>query len=371
MPNLSDAIQLIRQGRKEEARQPLEAIIKAEPQNIPAWFWYVETCPTSARRIQVLEMCLKMNPGNSQVMQALQTLRSQQTSQTAFVPPPVQPPKPIIDEAPKRPAPSLDAPAYFSNKPDRSPAVTGSVSQPSSLAKTPTWEKDTPIYVKSSPQSKPQLTAKSYTFYEAWLKVLTTFDVESYESVLDDPEAGAGRAFEWVAYVGILSGIISPLLFIFNPQFEELANKPELKNLFGNMSSTSLLLILTLVMIIFVPINSMIGLAISAGFQNFLAGFFGGKGYFGRTAYALAAYIAPISILTTLLGIVPLVGSCLSSLLALYSVSLNVRALRASHSLSTGQAITVIFIPGIVMMILMCLIFFAVLMPAVQNLPMK
>ena len=368
MPNLNDAIQLVRQGRKEEARQPLEVIIKAEPQNIQAWFWYVETCPTLERRIQILEMCLKMNPGNPQVIQALQKFRGQQVPQPAFTPPPVQPPKPIIAEVPKRPAPSLDAPSYFSNKPDRSPAVMGVVAQSSSA---PPWEKDSPKYAEPSPKSKPQLAAKSYAFYEAWLTVLTTFDIESYESVLDDPEAGAGRAFEWVAYIGILSGVISPLLFLFNPQFEELANMPQLKSVFGNMSSASLLLILALIMIVVVPINSMIGLAISAGIQNFLAGFFGGKGYFGRTAYALAAYIAPISILTTILGIVPLAGSCLSSLLALYSVSLNVRALRAAHSLSTGQAITVIFIPGIVMMILMCLIFFAVLMPAVQNLPVK
>src|SRR3972149_3778546 len=101
MSSLNSAIQLIRQGRKEEARQILEPLIKTEPGNIQAWFWYVDTCATVEKRIQVLEVCQKMNPGNSQVIQALQTLRSQRPEQTSFTPPPAQSPKPAISQPPQ------------------------------------------------------------------------------------------------------------------------------------------------------------------------------------------------------------------------------------------------------------------------------
>ena len=138
MLSLSDAIQLIRQGRKEEARQALEPLLRAEPGNITAWFWYVETCSTPEKRIQVLEVCLKMNPGNSKVMQALQTLRNQRSPQTPFTSPPPQPQKPLVSQPPqippsysamyddksKSPALSSNTPIYFDDKPDYPPAVT-------------------------------------------------------------------------------------------------------------------------------------------------------------------------------------------------------------------------------------------------------
>ena len=48
MTDLNQAIQLIRQGQKFEAQRILQEIIKTEPKNIPAWFWYVDTCVTTA-----------------------------------------------------------------------------------------------------------------------------------------------------------------------------------------------------------------------------------------------------------------------------------------------------------------------------------
>ena len=78
MPDLNHAVQLIRQGQNAEAQQILQTIIKADPKNVQAWFWYVETCTTTEKRIQTLEMCLKMNPANVQVTQALQMFRAQQ-----------------------------------------------------------------------------------------------------------------------------------------------------------------------------------------------------------------------------------------------------------------------------------------------------
>jgi hypothetical protein len=378
MLSLNDAIQLIRQRRKEEARQILEPLLRAEPANISAWFWYVETCSTLEKRIQVLETCLKMNPDNFQVMQALQLLRNQQPPQTSFPPPPAQPPKPVVsqplqtpspysaiyaEEPTKGPAPSPYTPIYFDDKPDYSPAVTSAA--PGKQKKA--WEEDNASYVDTSLLSKSKPAARSYAFYDAWMTVLSTFDIESYEDVLNDPEAGAGRAFEWVAYAGIISGLVFPLSLMSNPQFTELMSMPEFSSLFGNTGTTAFAVILALVMAVLTPIFSVIGLAISAGIQNFLAVSFGGNGYYGRTAYAIAAYLAPITILIAVLGIIPLVGQCLTSLIGFYNIVLSVRALRAAHSLSIWQALGVIFAPTIVLIIFGCVIVLLVGLPGLSN----
>ena len=379
MSGLNSAIQLIRDGRKEEARQLLETLLKAEPRNVQAWFWYIETCSTLERRIQVLEVCLKMNPGNPQVMQALQMLRSQLPQQTSFISPLVEMSKPVVserqqslspysavyDEEPEDPAPYSYTPAYFDEQPDYSSSVSSNIQQASGKQKN-AWEGDNDSYVDNSMLSKPKPAAKSYAFYDAWMTVLTTMDIASYENVLEDPEAGAGRAFEWVAYAGIISGLLAPFTLLSNPQFAELRRMPEFYQLFGNVGTTALMIILAVAFALLTPIFSVIGLAISAGIQNLLAGFFGGNGSYGRTAYALAAYLAPMTILIAGLGIIPLVGQCLTSLLGLYNIILNVRALRASHSLSTGSAIGVMLAPTVIIFIFGCLL---ILLVGLPNMP--
>ena len=152
-------------------------------------------------------------------MQALQSLRNQRPPQTSFTPPPAQSPKPavsqpmptpspysaIYDEEPKRPVPS-STPIYFEDK----PALTNTAPQQSSGKQKKAWEEDYTSYVDDSLLSKSRPVAKSYAFYDVWMTVLASMDIESYENVLNDPEAGAGRAFEWVAYAGIVSGLLFP-----------------------------------------------------------------------------------------------------------------------------------------------------------------
>jgi hypothetical protein len=379
MSDLNTAIQLIREGQKEAAQKILEPMLRADTANIQAWFWYVETYSTLEKRIQVLETCLKMNPGNPQVMQALETLNSRRPAQTAsFAPPPAQSPKPeasqppasyssFYDEPPQSPGPFSNEPAYLDESPVYTPIETGTSGQLPPGKQKKAWEEDASSYVDNSMLSKPKPAAKSYAFYDVWMTVLASLDIESYENVLNDPEAGAGRAFEWVAYAGIISGLIAPLSLMSNARVTALRTMPEFGRLFGNMGTPALILIFALILGLVTPILSILGLAISAGIQNLLAGLFGGKGYFGRTAYALAAYLAPMTILIALLGIIPFVGQCLTSLLGLYNIILNVRALRAAHSISVWQALGVMITPTVIFIVLGCLLVFAVGLPGVSK----
>lgn len=368
MSNLNSAIQLIREGRKDEARRILEPLLQAEPANIPAWFWYVDTCPTLEKRIQTLELCLKRNPGNSQVMQALLALRSQRPLQTKPAPPPVQVPKPAAtyydpepysaayEEEPKKSAASSTSTFGYAS------AAAESAKQQTPAKKKNVWEEDLSSYVDTSMLSKPRPAAKSYPFYEVWMTALTMLDIGAYENMLNDPEAGTGRALEWMGYAGIISGLITALILPLNPQFSELTSLPEFNALYRS-SSLIFIAILALVVALLYPIISIIGLAISAGIQNFLAVLWGGNGYYSRTLYALAAYVAPFMILSAVLGAIPVVGQCLLSFFGIYNFVLNVRALKAAHSFSTGKAIAVMFTPTMVIFIFGCLLLIVIGFP--------
>ena len=75
---LKTAIDLIHSGQAQSAQKILQSILKTDAHNIPAWFWYVETCSTLEQRLQILETCARCNPDNSQVKSVLDGLRKQQ-----------------------------------------------------------------------------------------------------------------------------------------------------------------------------------------------------------------------------------------------------------------------------------------------------
>lgn len=370
MSSLNNAIQLIREGRREEARKILELILRSEPGNIQAWFWCVETYSSLEKRIQVLELCLEINPGNAQVMQALQKLRSQRPAQNAVTPPPVQPPHqsysaPIKDEPPNSAAPSYE-PMYYEDKPKASSSAhpyfddEPSIETDDYVHTSTSQKKDTISYSDTFSLTKPKPTRKSYAFYEVWMIALSMMRMDAYEDALNDPEAGTGRALEWVAYASIISGLFFPFTLMANSQFAELQAMPEFNRLFGSVEAITFTIILALAMAVLSPLLSVISLAIGAWFQNLIAAFMGGHGDFTRTIYAQAAYVAPLAILVAVVGIVPVVGQCFTSVVGIYGLVLNVRALQAAHSLTAGKALGVIFLPTIFMMTFMCLLFFIV-----------
>ena len=74
--SLEDAIGLIERGKLIKAQEILKRLIAANHQDLPSWFWFLETCSTNKQRINVLEICLEYNPNSEQVKQALDRLRS-------------------------------------------------------------------------------------------------------------------------------------------------------------------------------------------------------------------------------------------------------------------------------------------------------
>lgn len=228
--------------------------------------------------------------------------------------------------------------------------------KPEARSSQKAWESDNSQYTDNSMLSKSKKLLRSYSTLDVWATVLTAQDEKSYADILKDPEMGLGRAFTWTAISGIVAALAVPLQLMFNPQIVQLLDMPEFQNAFGSIESASAMLIITGIAVIISPIGSVINLALGGGLMHLIAMAFGGGGNYTRTVYAVAAFLAPMTIITSLLAAIPLIGQCLTFPLGIYNLVLNVRALKAAHDLSNGAAIGVVFAPAILVFVFACLV---------------
>ncbi len=312
---LQQAIDLIRSGQRAEARPLLQDLIRSDPQNVAAWLWYVETCQTQAERLKILEACARFNPGHPQVEKALTVLRSEAPP----VPETVRTWDPVPYTPPKEPAPA--------------------------------WEYTPP----PAPQPPPEPPPRAYAWYEVWWEVLSYRPVEAFEDLLRDPNARAGRAYLWVGITGLIGMLLSALLqmnsvrrVMENPQFQQVfVDSPR----FAAYVYASIFLCL-------VPLGSLfsvLGLMLTAAFQNLLSRLFGGVGNYAGTVYLLGAISAPISLASAILSNIPFVN-CLTIGLSIYTLLLNVRALMAAQQINSMKALGVLLLPGIFLFFVICIL---------------
>ena len=377
---LQDAINLIRQGKKHEARGMLEVLLRTNPQDVANWFWYAETLETLEKRVKVLELCLKANPGNPQAEKALAILRVR-LSEPAPPPPDESKPAFVWDSQPaaaqteaddaenssafdwnEQPARSQSAAIQWEAEPESGPASAidwDDEAQPASnidwdaieqqqAPKTAEWQYE-PSPEVTTVESKPP--SPSYSFFDVWLTALTNGNEREYQALLLDPHATQGRAYEWMGYIGLLSGLLLPVAVLTNG----VLNQPEFQQILGTVDPTMFLVILGGVGAILSCISAVLGLMINGGVQFLIAKALGGGGTYTRTVYALGAYLAPITLISMIISVIPLVN-CLSIVISIYSIVLNVRALKAAHYMDTTRALMVVFLPGILIFIILCLI---------------
>jgi hypothetical protein len=324
--DLNEAIQLIQQGQPAQAQPILQALIKANPQDLGAWSWYVKSCPTPEQRLKALEMCLKFNPGNADVLDAI---RKVQAKLSVTAPPPAFTSTPA---AFGQSAASADMNAYA--------AVAAAI--PSTAS---TIESAEPAREFTGLDETP---GRPFLWYDVWRRALTQANVDSYTALLRDPLASPGRAYWWVFMSGLITGLVSllnPSVMVALNQFEQLEGAAN----FGTLVAIALLVL--------VPVSavfSVLGLVVGAAIYNLLAKLFGGSGNFSRTVYLLGAYTAPLSIVTGIVSIIPFVN-CLAIILGFYSFWLSITSIQAAHRLIGGRAFMVLLIPTLIIFMLICI----------------
>jgi len=211
-------------------------------------------------------------------------------------------------------------------------------------------------------------TAPPLPWYQVWLKALTEPKETTYQDLVTRPGVSLGKACLWVGLVGVISAFIGLAIVVafggmsfFDPASQQMSD------------SLSFLTGSAIVLACLVPLAgafAVVGLLLSAGISHLLARALGGTGTYEQLAYAIAAYTAPGSIVSSAVSFVPCVGPLVGLPFSFYLLFLNVLAIKAVHHLSWGRAVisSVLFL-AFVLVILSCvvIVILALLGPAIGN----
>lgn len=207
-------------------------------------------------------------------------------------------------------------------------------------------------------------------WFQTWLNVITHPSEQVFEQERQRPQATLTTALIWMAIAAVISGIFALIQgLLFSASLSAAGGMPALLAqmnvppevidqistmpfLGGAAAGAGVGAVITSIL------GTLLGFLIGVGFFYLVARLLGGTGNFGRYAYLIATFSAPLSILGSLLGLVPVLGGCLGIVIAIYQIVLTYFATRVEHNLSQGRAITVVFIPIILgILLVLCIVF--------------
>jgi hypothetical protein len=177
-----------------------------------------------------------------------------------------------------------------------------------------------------------------------WQHVLTQPSEETFAQEAQGPNATLTTALIWMVIAGVIAGILGGLRAVvfagaaggLGDALRGMNLPPQVANQFGMLMGGG-----GFMAIIVVPLGFLIG----AGIVHLLATVLGGSGDFGKLAYLIAAYQAPITIAAAIIGLIPFLGGCVATLLAIYGLVLEYFAVKANYGLTQGRALAVVLIP--------------------------
>jgi hypothetical protein len=221
----------------------------------------------------------------------------------------------------------------------------------------------------------PDATATtSYSWLGAWSTALRRPSVEAYESIIDDPRSSLGRAITWLVTSSLAAYAATGLLQAARLQ---MVAWPELLGTIATTERVDPELLSTIVNYLWLPILCMVPLAsvafvigqlIYSAVLHFALSAFGGQETYADLVYALAAYTAPLTLIGTLLGIIPYVN-ILTLPLGIYGLLLHFLAVKSASRLGWGAATASIMIVGLLFLLLVAVLALAVAGPILRNLP--
>ncbi len=183
-----------------------------------------------------------------------------------------------------------------------------------------------------------------------YIRVLTKPSAQTFAEEMGK----ADWAMIWIqlliwALVGTILGLIRGAIGLAGSSFVT-------NNTFNPASITALTVSGSTFSFIAVPVSFFI----VVGIQYLLAKAFRGEGNFLTQGYTYLLFEVPISIVSYLLGFIPILGGIAGFALAIYGIVLNVFAIMAVHRLSGGKAVGVVLIPIAVLILLVFLCAFAI-----------
>jgi hypothetical protein len=211
------------------------------------------------------------------------------------------------------------------------------------------------------------------SWFQTWLNVTTRPGEPVFEEERAKPQANLTTAAIWVGLVALVAGIFSLIqgaiavrqlqavgglqgilgqldlpAEVMGPAMDQLNQLPAgfipgvgrpgvgLTALFGGI------------------FGAIISFIIFAGLLQLVAKILGGTGSFSKYTYLLAAVYVPVTLVSSVLGIVPLLGGCVTFIVWIYQLVLAYYATRVEHKLSSGRSIIVVLAPLIILLIVGC-----------------
>jgi hypothetical protein len=203
----------------------------------------------------------------------------------------------------------------------------------------------------SDPVPSPGYTPLSWI--ETWIKALTQPKVEAYEQIANDPEASVARASLWIFLSMLVAMFIGlPLSMAINPGMIDAFQQLDL----GSGDAAGALAAAAGVMLCMVPLAgvfAVLGLMLSTAIVQLVARLFGGEGSFSQLFYTFAAFTTPITPISVLISSIPFVN-CLGIFISIYTIVLQVIAIKAVNRFGWGAAVGALLLPGLLVFAVMC-----------------
>jgi hypothetical protein len=192
-------------------------------------------------------------------------------------------------------------------------------------------------------------------FYQVWIKAITKPNEQTFADIANSPDASPNKAYLWVFLTSLVSYF---LIMVMTLIFSSLQS--------GGDMTTSLISV-----ICGVPIGALVVtliFAIDVAIVQWVAKLFKGVGTYGQLVYAMGAISAPVGLVSGVIGglsRMPYIGLCFSVLtfgLVIYTIVLNVMAVKGVNKFGWGEAVGSMLLPGLVIGVLCACVVIAVLM---------
>jgi hypothetical protein len=216
---------------------------------------------------------------------------------------------------------------------------------------TPPYQQGGYGYGYAPPQQAPRPIGQAIQeLPNQYLKVLTKPSAQTFAEEMGK----ADWAMVWIqllilAVIGTILGLIRGAIGLAGSSFVT-------NNTFNPAAITALTVSGSTFSFIAVPVSFFI----VVGIQYLLAKAFKGEGKFVTQGYTYLLFDVPISIVSYVLGLIPIFGGIAGIALFIYGIVLNVFSIMAVHRLSGGKATAVVLIPIAVVFLLVFLCVFAI-----------
>ena len=204
--------------------------------------------------------------------------------------------------------------------------------------------------------------------FQTWIKVLTKPGEDAFAEERGTPNATLVTALIWmviaaviVAVFGAIGAVISGFIgggssLLSSGLLDGADLPPEIVEQLAVMSAGGGAAIgASFCMIVLVPIGFLISSAIYFGVAKAV----GGTGSFEEHTYMLATFTAPIAIVNAVIGVIPVLGACVSLFIWIYQIVLTYFSMKVTHDLTTGKALIVALTPVIILIVcFICLFLF-------------